>query len=239
MIVKEFSRLQFSRILAALLRANSRPFPFRFGRVLVVAPHADDETLGCGGLIAAYRQRDWPVEVAFLTDSAGPRASLDLARSRRNEALTALRELGVAAASAYFLNAPDGHLPQAGLAACVAATNRLAELIRQFQPTIILTPYLGGGSSEHDAAYWMVDEARSAAGSAAAVWEYPVWAWWNRFRLRRQLLRAGENFHHELGSLRQVKLRALDQHRSQLAELPPTLVALSAAPIEFYFRRRP
>lgn len=237
--MKEFFRRHLSRILAVLLRANSRPFPFGFGRVLVVAPHADDETLGCGGLIAACRQRGWPVEVVFLTDSAGPQASRDLAQSRRNEALAALQELGVTAESAFFLNAPDGHLSQSGLAACVAATDRLTELIRQFQPTAIFTPYLGGGSSEHDAAYWMVDEARSAAGSAAAVWEYPVWAWWNRLRLRQQLLRAGENFHHELGPLHAVKLRALEKHRSQLAALPPALIARCAAPVEFYFRRRP
>lgn len=237
--MKEFLRLHLSRLLAALLRADSRPFPLRLGRVLVVAPHADDETLGCGGLIAACRRRGWPVTVVFVTDSAGARASAEISQLRRSEALAALQVLGVTAGSVYFLNAPDGRLAQAGLAACVAATDRLTGLIRQFQPTAIFTPYLGGGSSEHDAAYWMVREARSAAGSSATVWEYPVWAWWNRFRLHQQLLRAGENYRHELGPLHAVKLRALGRHRSQLAALPPTLVALCATPVEFYFLRRP
>lgn len=235
--MKEFVRRYLSRGLAALLRANSRPLPLTPGRVMVVAPHADDETLGCGGLLAMRSRRGWPVTVVFLTNSAGRTASAETARRRRSEALEALRELGVPAAAAHFLDAPDGQLAQSGFEACTGATNGLAGLIRQFRPTAIFAPYLGGGSSEHDAAHWMAREALSAAGTPAVIWEYPVWAWWNRLRLRRQLLRHGENFHLELGPWRDVKLRALSRHRSQLAGLPAVLVEQCTGPIEFYFRR--
>ena len=39
-------------------------------RVLVVAPHQDDETLGCGGLIARKRYEGLPVHVVFITDGS-------------------------------------------------------------------------------------------------------------------------------------------------------------------------
>src|SRR5262245_24685447 len=39
--------------------------------VLVLAPHPDDESLGCGGLIAACQAQGHPVHVLVLTDGAG------------------------------------------------------------------------------------------------------------------------------------------------------------------------
>ena len=39
-------------------------------RPLILAPHADDESLGCGGLIAACCERGQPPVVAILTDGA-------------------------------------------------------------------------------------------------------------------------------------------------------------------------
>lgn len=39
--------------------------------VLVLAPHPDDETYGCGGLLALYRQRGINVHVHVFTDGAG------------------------------------------------------------------------------------------------------------------------------------------------------------------------
>ncbi|MCH2105723.1 MAG: PIG-L family deacetylase, partial [Planctomycetes bacterium] len=40
------------------------------GRVLVIAPHADDEVLGCGGTLTRHIERGDEVEVLVLTDGA-------------------------------------------------------------------------------------------------------------------------------------------------------------------------
>src|SRR5688572_23399293 len=40
----------------------------RFDRLLVLAPHPDDEVLGFAGLITAYRDQGKPVEVVVTTD---------------------------------------------------------------------------------------------------------------------------------------------------------------------------
>jgi hypothetical protein len=81
-------------------------------RVLIVAPHPDDEALGCGGLIQQARANGATVSVALMTNGdasewatlLGERqlrlssdAFLRLGRERQQESLTALEFLGVAA----------------------------------------------------------------------------------------------------------------------------------------------
>jgi len=96
-------------------------------RLLVVAPHPDDETLGVGGLIQRVHATGGIVKVVYLTDGEGypegvqvedhvesPSASdyRGYGRRRRHEALAALHTLGLDAASATFLRFPDGGLCQ-------------------------------------------------------------------------------------------------------------------------------
>ncbi len=78
---------------------------------VIVSPHPDDETLSSGGLIARQRGRGISVIVVAVTDGEGayPGDPADeLAATRRNEQLRALRRLGVAAGDVYRLEVPDG-----------------------------------------------------------------------------------------------------------------------------------
>jgi LmbE family N-acetylglucosaminyl deacetylase len=79
---------------------------------VVLAPHYDDEVLGCGGLVARLARAGTRVHVVFLTDGAGGAESIDdraaYSARRRAESVEALRELGVA--SAEHLDLPDGSL---------------------------------------------------------------------------------------------------------------------------------
>jgi LmbE family N-acetylglucosaminyl deacetylase len=55
-------------------------------RVLVLAPHADDEIVGCGGLLAQLLAAGAAVTVFYLTDSSGGTEAIDdrpASRSRR------------------------------------------------------------------------------------------------------------------------------------------------------------
>jgi LmbE family N-acetylglucosaminyl deacetylase len=91
-------------------------------RILVLAPHCDDETLGSGGLIQAARQAGIEVRVVIATNGDGymaatekqsldiyPAASdyIKLGQSRQQESLDALAQLGVPASDVYFLSYPD------------------------------------------------------------------------------------------------------------------------------------
>jgi len=91
-------------------------------RLLILAPHCDDETLGAGGLIAEARRRNIPVQVAFFTNGDGFPAACALSTKkvnpqsadyvrlgelRQKEALAALARLGVAESDVRFLSYPD------------------------------------------------------------------------------------------------------------------------------------
>ena len=248
--MKNFLRRLCATAMTRALTRCSRPYGFPAGPALVVAPHADDETLGCAGLIAGKRQRGQPVHVVFITDSAGSHAGHPtltpeaLAALRRTEALAALQVLGVAASEVTFCDSPDGALNRLAPPEHAALVDRLFALLRATQAVEIFAPCREDGSSEHA----VVQQLALAAGRRyghAALLEYPVWAWWNPFRLRHRLGDSAHNFRVELGSLRELKQRALACHRTQLVPvppwteptLPPILAQLCSGPAEFFFHR--
>lgn len=241
--MKEWLRLQLGRTIRRLLVANSRPLPQDDMPIVVLAPHADDETLGCGALLASRAARGAPTHVVFISDSASPQWAPDAspaarAARRRAEALTALAALGMSPTPVDFLDAPDGTLDRLDLDARTRTVTVLAEILRRQKAARVLVPFLGGGSTEHDAVFWIAREACLLAALAPQIWEYPVWAWWNPMRLRGQLLRASENYRLETAPWRDAKRGALQAHASQAAALPRALVAAALAEHEFYFHRR-
>src|SRR5690349_15743306 len=82
-------------------------------RVMVIAPHPDDETFGCGGAIALHRQLGHPVDIVFLTNGergiAGKKPD-EVSSIRKAEAIRATQIIGVEAAALHFLQLPDGTL---------------------------------------------------------------------------------------------------------------------------------
>jgi LmbE family N-acetylglucosaminyl deacetylase len=95
-----------------------------YHRLLVVAPHCDDETLAAAGLIQAARRRGMEVRVVIATAGDGyiratatwfrrpPRASdfVALGETCQRESLTALSRLGLDAEDVVFLTYPERRL---------------------------------------------------------------------------------------------------------------------------------
>jgi LmbE family N-acetylglucosaminyl deacetylase len=96
-------------------------------RVIVLAPHPDDETIGVGGLIRRLTERRVPLRVIFVTNGDGfPRAvqqDFDVTQPtetdfvafgelRQREAVDALAHLGVERRDVRFLGFPDGGLAE-------------------------------------------------------------------------------------------------------------------------------
>ena len=89
-------------------------------RILVLAPHMDDETIGCGGALVRHARKGAHITVIFLTDSNGGSKTLlglkgeerhqreqELIVIRRNEAVAALEALSIQ--ESFFLDA-DAHV---------------------------------------------------------------------------------------------------------------------------------
>jgi LmbE family N-acetylglucosaminyl deacetylase len=129
-------------------------------KVLVLAPHPDDETLGCGGTLRLLVEAKKIIKVVFLTsgDKAEPAHSTShagrageahitrYALSREKEAEAALGVLGV---SHYqFLRFPDRGIHEK----YESALGRLQEIAEEFQPDTIYTPSMLELNPDHRAA---------------------------------------------------------------------------------------
>ena len=90
------------------------------GGVVIVAPHPDDESLGCGALIAEAVGAGRPVRIVFLSDGTGSHPNsrrypaARLRALREGEAQAAAAALGLAPAHIEFLRLPDRAVPSSG-----------------------------------------------------------------------------------------------------------------------------
>lgn len=194
---------------------------------LVLAPHQDDETLGCGGLLATKRLVASPVHVAFLTDgSASHRGHptltpATLAELRAAEARIALRQLGVERPAIHFLGAPDGRLDRLTAEESASLSSQLGQLLARVRPDEIFLPYRHDGSTEHEAAFRLVAAALRASGQSPRILEFPVWCWWNPLLLLRTLPRIRRVSCHRFSGYGFLKTTALAAYASQVAPTPP------------------
>ena len=210
-------------------------------RLVVVAPHPDDEILACGGLLAACVQSRVPVRVIGLTDGDAshgtddPLAMRQLAVQRRVESCAGLRVLGLAACNVVRWHIPDGCVRQYQARITQA-------MIRLLQPSdVVVTPWAMDGHPDHDAAGDAVSAACSAVG--CAVLQAPVWMWhwatpgdarvpWSQMVALRTSPAAVE-----------LKQQALACHRSQLSPavqgqapiLNAAIRARALRPVEYFF----
>ncbi|MEM6454952.1 MAG: PIG-L family deacetylase [Acidobacteriota bacterium] len=150
-------------------------------RLLVVAPHADDEVLGCGGLIAQRAAAGAAIRVLVLSDGAGGaegppdddtnaadagEQAARYAAARRAELPRALAALGVddAAAACIHLDLPDGALAQHPDALDVGLRRALDDV----RPDLLLVPSPLERSRDHRAAFAsahrVIGGSRPAAG---------------------------------------------------------------------------
>ncbi|MGA8848004.1 MAG: PIG-L family deacetylase [Nocardioides sp.] len=148
-------------------------------RLVVVAAHPDDESLGAGGLIATAAAAALPIYVVLLTaGEASPYASPNesrhaLATLRLAEMENALARLSSESFLA-FLGAPDGAVTGAEQ----QVAHSLTELLGDGRRTLLAAPWRHDGHPDHNAAGRAA--AVAAESSGARLIEYPLLAWTHR-----------------------------------------------------------
>ena len=144
-------------------------------KVVVVAPHPDDEVLGTGGLLRHLSLSGVDVEVLAVTDGeashgAGPAGtSRRLAQIRSQESRLALRRLCIRPPQVSRLALPDGrvgdHIAELGR----ALSDRAEEEV------LWLAPWGSDGHPDHDACGRVAAEVARRCG--VRLVSYLVWAW--------------------------------------------------------------
>lgn len=149
--------------------------------IVVVAPHPDDESLGCGGMIAAARAQGRDVRVVIVSDGAAshPRSRSHppdrLRALRRREVLGAGSILGLDAGALTFLELPDTAVPADGPLA-EAAARAIAAVARDCDAGALAVTSDLDPHCDHAAAAQI---ARRAARllPGCSLYAYPVWVW--------------------------------------------------------------
>jgi LmbE family N-acetylglucosaminyl deacetylase len=241
--IKRILRRFTSCSISGFLRLRSRNFtPAENAVTVIIAPHQDDSTLGCGGLVARKRLDGHPVHVIYVTDGSASHpehptlAPAEIAAIRKQEGLAALRMLGVETPAIHFLGATDGtlnHLPPDQASALVT---KLRELLRGLRADEVFLPYRRDGSSEHEAAFRLFLEALAGLESPPRVFEYLVWSWWNPLRLVRPALTARRVWRYRFRGYEDIKASALTCYQSQFEPTSPWKEPVLSAEFVSYFR---
>lgn len=240
--LKNFARRVLHDLTRRILRVRSHAYTAPVESVtLVLAPHPDDEALGCGGLIFTKRLVASPVHVAYVTDGAASHPQHPtlpperLASLRAGEARAALRLLGVETPAIHFLNAPDGRLNRLTPAESSDLTRRLTALLREIRPDEIFLPFRHDGSSEHEAAFLLFAASLRASGVPSRVFEFPVWSWWSPRLLLPRVFGLRRVWRLDFQGYEPLKQRALAMYRTQTEPTPPwTQPQLSAEFLSFF-----
>lgn len=131
-------------------------------RAIIVAPHADDETIGAFGVISRLRARGADVEVVVVTDGTASHPGSSrwparrLARRRQQETVSAMHRAGVNRSNIRFLGLPDSRLETFSYGEIRALARRLA---RGIEPDLVVRPSRVDFHADHE----VVAEACSAA----------------------------------------------------------------------------
>jgi LmbE family N-acetylglucosaminyl deacetylase len=146
-------------------------------RVVLLAPHPDDEILGVGGLLRLLSARGAAITLVAVTDGEASHplsptvTPKRLAALRRAESLAALGILGLEHVTVHRLGIGDG-----GVAAAERAVEAaIVDIVGKASGTWCLSTWDGDGHPDHEA----VGRAARAASRRCDVrlLSYPIWTW--------------------------------------------------------------
>jgi N-acetylglucosamine malate deacetylase 1 len=168
-------------------------------KVLVLAPHMDDEVIGCGGALAKHAARGAQITVMFLTDgAAGGNTAV-----RIQEADRALATLGIK--NSVYLGGKDGEL-----AATESLVKSLRSLLVEQRFDLIYLPFFLEEHSDHRAASQLLLDAALGTGLEPQLLGYEVWT------------PLFANCLVNIDDTLEIKRAALAHYRSQLADVDYT-----------------
>ena len=172
-------------------------------RILVLAPHPDDETIGCGGTLLRHAKQRDDVHVVFLTSGekgGHGRPEAETLRVRENEARKATRIHGVSRIEFW-------HLPDGALRPTAVAVELLRKKLKHFKPDRIYVTHEQEMHPDHRGAVRLLRRALAGLkGKSPEVLGYEVWT---------PIQKLDEIV--DISPFLEKKLRAIRSYRSQCA----------------------
>ena len=173
--------------------------------ILVIAPHPDDETIGCGGTLCHHADRGDQISVVFLTSGElglkqlPPEKAWAIRESEARKAANILKLKGIS-----FLRCSDWTLGSE----IPKAARLLRPVLRMRQPDVIYLPHPQDGHPDHQAALPILRAAlKGMQSQKPALRLYEIWSPLSKFDIVQ-----------DISSCMARKIRALKAHKSQLQD---------------------
>ena len=175
------------------------------GRVLVLAPHPDDETIGPGATLRMHADLGDTVQVLFLTagtagDPTGTADAAAYAARREREARAAAAVLGIA--NVEFWGLPDNHRANENDIGQIQP--RLEEALRRVMPDVVYAPHVLDQHSDHHTTAVLLQRVLANLPRAPRAFGYEVWS------------ASAATWVVDVSAVYAAKLAALDCYASQL-----------------------
>lgn len=219
--------------------------------IVIVAPHPDDESLGCGGLIAQACARGITAGLVVLSDGTGSHAgslaypAKRLRDLREEETRAAMREVGLDPGHIRFLRLADRFVPASGPVA-EAAARATAEIAQACDAGTVAVTWRHDPHGDHQAAA-AIAALVPAILPGVKILAYPVWGW--ALPADAEVGDAPRGIRLDISAHVIAKVRAIAAHRSQTSDLiddDPTgfrldaeMLARFARPFEIYLETGP
>jgi LmbE family N-acetylglucosaminyl deacetylase len=224
------SRKESTPTNSCTLLANPEALPIREvnainrQRVLIVAPHPDDETLGCGGSISLLCRQGYDISVLIISDGTASHPNSQkypapmLQSIRSQETLTALAILGVDRSAITFLHLKDGAIPTVTAPKFHAAKALCRSYLQATIPDTIFVPWRLDPHPDHRATWQLIQAAILSLEMLPQVIEYPIWDWDIPQQTTADLSQI-TGWRLDIQSVLVQKKQAIESYRSQLGQL--------------------
>lgn len=176
--------------------------------VLVIAPHNDDEVLGCGGVMAKYANNGHQVYVCEITKGN----NFDLLKQ---EAKKAHKVLGVK--KSYFLEFPVNELRNIKQS---LLNDKIKKIIDEVDPQVVFIPHIGDMHSDHDeVAKAAMVALRPISSRVKKIYAYETLSetGWSRQTSENVF---SPNVFVDITNYIHLKLKAMESFQSQLQNYP-------------------
>lgn len=185
-------------------------------KILVVAPHCDDEVLGCGGTIAKYASAGNDVYVLIVTKAVEPLFSNALAEQVRKEGRAADQMLGVK--ETIFFDFPAAMMEDVPR---YKINDAFTQLIQRIKPDIVFMPHRGDMQLDHkltvDALMVALRPKYEHVVKQIYAYETLSETGWDIQNHTNAFI---PNVYNDISDYIDIKIQAMRLFKSQLAEFP-------------------
>lgn len=198
------------------MRIQTKKIPLmnlNFQQSAIIAPHPDDEVLGCGGLITRLAEKGNAPHVIIMTGGENSHhgcctlSKEDIVQARHRLTIQAAELLGVPTTHIHCLHYPDGEITLAN----TEKTVKLRTLLQELGCDAVFIPHWGEGWSDHTRTAQIIKKMNL---DNVELYEYCVWMWYyNIWRLDWPNARQLRMTDHECS----LKRKAVDKYVIPLA----------------------